>query len=144
MATFQRAFVAAMLVVFTGSPLAGADERNAAPGFPWYEGNAHTGHKVCLYVFIDPDCPSCPAAKAFANDLKRQSWCKVLVYDITKTSANLKLFNKMANGLGVTADVVPAMFYCNSTRHGFMSYEDSGKPIEDEMKRWSSLLKERE
>lgn len=138
--TVAIAFVIGLLGVCL---TARADQREAARGYPWYEGNKRDGFKVCLYLFVHGDCDGCKNADVFVKDLmKRLPWVKVVTFDLYAPGSEA-LYQRMADNEKKPSDSCPAFFYCNQSRVGFVSYEETGKLIEQELRRWYGILRNR-
>lgn len=132
-------FAIFMIVVFASFGNS-ADDRYAGPGCPWYEGNSRVGYKVCIYLFWHHDCQGCDDAKKFAQDLeKRRPWVKFVSFDLTKAS-NEDFYRSLAKNLGNDGTRCPAIVFCKQLKIGYVSYNETGKAIEEEMIRWHDLL----
>ncbi|HVK13979.1 MAG TPA: hypothetical protein VM597_34875 [Gemmataceae bacterium] len=121
-----RSVVAALACLLGSPPAYAADP----PAWKWYEVKDRKV-ELHLHVFWSATCPHCTKAHAFLDRLKeRCDWLRVFRYEVSRTPANMELYQAMAASLGKAAGPVPAFFYCKQLAVGFVSDETTGKQLE--------------
>lgn len=108
----------------------------------WYEVDQDNNLRVNLYVFWRSTCPHCPPALAYAEQMgKRHPWLKIRRYELTQYPSNLTLYQKMANKIGQPAGQTPAFFFCNQMMVGYLSDQQTGRKLEDNLVRCHEHLR---
>lgn len=127
----------ATLAVLLGASVA----RAQAPAWTWYELDANQEVRINLYLFWSASCPHCADAVQFLDALQqRHPWVKVTTYEITGNPANRQLYQQMAASFQQIAGQTPAFFYCKHLHTGYVSYEQTGRWIEQDLVRWHDAL----
>lgn len=117
--------------------------RAQEPAWTWYEVDANRNVRVNLYLFWSETCPHCPGALQFADWLQEQhAWVNVFRYEVTRNPANRELYRRMATSLQKVGGPTPAFFYCKQLQIGYLSYEQTGRRIEQSMIRWYESLRD--
>jgi hypothetical protein len=140
-----RCLALLLLVGVAGSAHALAAEPPAPePRWTWYEVDANRNVRINMYLFWSTTCPHCAQALEFTRDLQeRRPWVNVYTYEITGNPANRELYSRMAASFKGVAGPTPAFFFCNHMQIGYISYEQTGRRIEEGLILWHTTLRER-
>ena len=119
----------ALLALFLGAPVAGADPAPESDEF-WYGAAADGTPTVRLYYFFSPTCPHCQAAAPYIDELKaRWPWLEVKKYSVKDNRANAKFYYDTALSLGTKALSVPGFVFCRQVLIGYDTAETTGAEI---------------
>jgi hypothetical protein len=72
---------------------------------------------------------------------KRHPWLKIRRYELSQYPSNLTLYQKMANKIGQPAGQTPAFFFCNQMMVGYLSDQQTGRKLEDNLVRCHEHLR---
>ncbi|MDP2759085.1 MAG: hypothetical protein Q8O64_01585 [Sideroxyarcus sp.] len=94
---------------------------------PWLKQGADGKPEVQLYFFWSLTCPHCNAAHPHIAAIPQAlPWVRLHVLELTRSSGNVELFQRMAQQLDKEAAAIPAFLFCGEMHVGWDSDETTG------------------
>ena len=97
--------------------------------------------QINLYFFWSLSCPHCLEARPVVQGLsKKYPWIKLHSFELTGSTQNARLYQKMASKLKQEATSVPAILFCGIMQVGFDSADPEGLQLLSQLKKCRKIL----